>query len=58
MAGGVDLATYVTHFRWDMAKYPIKQSLKNIAEIISKQALFLFNLIMKAVNTIGAFTLV
>jgi len=37
LAGGVDLATYVTHFRWDMAKYPIKQSLKNIAEIISKQ---------------------
>uniref|UniRef100_A0A8C5DM04 V-type proton ATPase subunit C n=1 Tax=Gouania willdenowi TaxID=441366 RepID=A0A8C5DM04_GOUWI len=25
-------------FQWDMAKYPIKQSLKNISEIISKQA--------------------
>jgi len=37
LAGGVDLATYATHFRWDMAKYPIKQSLKNISEIISKQ---------------------
>uniref|UniRef100_A0A669EEP1 V-type proton ATPase subunit C n=1 Tax=Oreochromis niloticus TaxID=8128 RepID=A0A669EEP1_ORENI len=24
-------------FQWDMAKYPIKQSLKNISEIISKQ---------------------
>uniref|UniRef100_A0A8C6U2C6 V-type proton ATPase subunit C n=1 Tax=Neogobius melanostomus TaxID=47308 RepID=A0A8C6U2C6_9GOBI len=24
-------------FQWDMAKYPIKQSLKNISEIVSKQ---------------------
>merc|ERR1711974_335439 len=37
LANGVDLATYVTQFRWDMAKYPIKQSLKNLSEIISKQ---------------------
>ena len=28
--------TYVTRFQWDMAKYPIKQSLKNISEIIAK----------------------
>ncbi|CAF99371.1 unnamed protein product, partial [Tetraodon nigroviridis] len=34
----VDLVTYITRFQWDMAKYPIKQSLKNISEIISKQA--------------------
>ncbi|XP_058233040.1 V-type proton ATPase subunit C 1-A isoform X1 [Hemibagrus wyckioides] len=33
----VDLITYITRFQWDMAKYPIKQSLKNISEIISKQ---------------------
>ncbi|XP_073703313.1 V-type proton ATPase subunit C 1-A isoform X1 [Garra rufa] len=33
----VDLVTYVTRFQWDMAKYPIKQSLKNISEIVSKQ---------------------
>uniref|UniRef100_A0A3P8Q8I0 V-type proton ATPase subunit C n=1 Tax=Astatotilapia calliptera TaxID=8154 RepID=A0A3P8Q8I0_ASTCA len=33
----LDLVTYVTRFQWDMAKYPIKQSLKNISEIISKQ---------------------
>uniref|UniRef100_A0A8B9K1C5 V-type proton ATPase subunit C n=1 Tax=Astyanax mexicanus TaxID=7994 RepID=A0A8B9K1C5_ASTMX len=33
----VDLITYVTRFQWDMAKYPIKQSLKNILEIVSKQ---------------------
>lgn len=32
-----DLATYVTRFQWDLAKYPIKQSLRNIADIISKQ---------------------
>uniref|UniRef100_A0AAY3ZWJ4 V-type proton ATPase subunit C n=1 Tax=Denticeps clupeoides TaxID=299321 RepID=A0AAY3ZWJ4_9TELE len=33
----IDLVTYLTRFQWDMAKYPIKQSLKNISEIISKQ---------------------
>ena len=33
----VDLATYITRFQWDMAKYPTKQSLKNISDIISKQ---------------------
>uniref|UniRef100_A0A672HC16 V-type proton ATPase subunit C n=1 Tax=Salarias fasciatus TaxID=181472 RepID=A0A672HC16_SALFA len=33
----LDLVTYITRFQWDMAKYPIKQSLKNISEIISKQ---------------------
>ncbi|EEB10399.1 vacuolar ATP synthase subunit C, putative [Pediculus humanus corporis] len=27
----------ITRFQWDMAKYPIKQSLRNIADIISKQ---------------------
>ncbi|XP_067281972.1 V-type proton ATPase subunit C 1-B [Pseudorasbora parva] len=37
LANGVDLATYITRFQWDMAKYPIKQSLKNISEIMSKQ---------------------
>uniref|UniRef100_A0A8C9TGC2 V-type proton ATPase subunit C n=1 Tax=Scleropages formosus TaxID=113540 RepID=A0A8C9TGC2_SCLFO len=31
------LDTFVERFQWDMAKYPIKQSLKNICEIISKQ---------------------
>lgn len=35
----VDLITYITRFQWDMAKYPIKQSLKNISEIISKVSL-------------------
>ncbi|KAF6206653.1 hypothetical protein GE061_017889 [Apolygus lucorum] len=37
MANNMDLPTYVTKFSWDMAKYPIKQSLRNIADIISKQ---------------------
>uniref|UniRef100_A0A8C6TMI3 V-type proton ATPase subunit C n=1 Tax=Neogobius melanostomus TaxID=47308 RepID=A0A8C6TMI3_9GOBI len=36
LANGVDLVTYISRFQWDMAKYPIKQSLKNISEIISK----------------------
>uniref|UniRef100_A0A8C9WJI9 V-type proton ATPase subunit C n=1 Tax=Scleropages formosus TaxID=113540 RepID=A0A8C9WJI9_SCLFO len=39
LANGVDLVTYITRFQWDMAKYPIKQSLKNICEIISKVSL-------------------
>ncbi|XP_024081025.1 V-type proton ATPase subunit C isoform X2 [Cimex lectularius] len=33
----VDLPSYITKFSWDLAKYPIKQSLRNIADIISKQ---------------------
>lgn len=36
-ANNTDLATYITRFQWDMAKYPTKQSLRNIADIISKQ---------------------
>ncbi|XP_018566843.1 V-type proton ATPase subunit C [Anoplophora glabripennis] len=37
MANNSDLPTYLTRFQWDIAKYPIKQSLRNIADIISKQ---------------------
>lgn len=37
LANGMDLATYLTRFQWDMAKYPIKQSLRNISDIIAKQ---------------------
>ncbi|XP_058605956.1 V-type proton ATPase subunit C 1-A isoform X2 [Onychostoma macrolepis] len=33
----VDLATYVTRFQWDRAKYPTAQPLKTLADIISKQ---------------------
>lgn len=36
-ANNNDLPTYLTRFQWDIAKYPIKQSLRNIADIISKQ---------------------
>ncbi|KAM7026735.1 V-type proton ATPase subunit C 2 [Passerculus sandwichensis] len=32
-----DLISYLTRFEWDMAKYPIKQPLKNISEALSKQ---------------------
>lgn len=32
-----DLPSYLTRFQWDIAKYPTKQSLRNIADIISKQ---------------------
>ncbi|XP_026461620.1 V-type proton ATPase subunit C [Ctenocephalides felis] len=37
MANNSDLPSYITRFQWDMAKYPIKQSLRNISDIISKQ---------------------
>ncbi|XP_031562673.1 V-type proton ATPase subunit C 1-B-like isoform X1 [Actinia tenebrosa] len=37
LANGQELSNYVTKFQWDTAKYPIKQSLRNITEIISKQ---------------------
>ncbi|KRF97872.1 V-type proton ATPase subunit C isoform X4 [Drosophila tropicalis] len=36
-ANNTNLPQYLTRFQWDMAKYPIKQSLRNIADIISKQ---------------------
>uniref|UniRef100_U5EWK4 V-type proton ATPase subunit C n=1 Tax=Corethrella appendiculata TaxID=1370023 RepID=U5EWK4_9DIPT len=37
LANNSDLTVYITRFQWDMAKYPTKQSLRNIADIISKQ---------------------
>ncbi|NWR73342.1 VATC2 ATPase, partial [Centropus unirufus] len=37
LANGVDLISYLTRFEWDMAKYPIKQPLKNISETLTKQ---------------------
>lgn len=49
----VDLVTYVTRFQWDMAKYPIKQSLKNISEIISKVKSTLSKLIINALCCIS-----
>ncbi|XP_048354591.1 V-type proton ATPase subunit C 2 isoform X1 [Sphaerodactylus townsendi] len=33
----IDLLSYLTRFEWDMAKYPIKQPLKNISEVLAKQ---------------------
>ena len=40
VANGMDLATYLTRFQWDMAKYPIRQSLKNLTDIIGKKVFF------------------
>ena len=31
-----DMKSYVTKFQWEGAKYPLKQSLKVLAEIIGK----------------------
>ena len=31
------MRTYVTKFQWEAAKYPVKQSLKVLSEIIGKQ---------------------
>ena len=41
VANGMDLATYLTRFQWDMAKYPIRQSLKNLTDIIGKKVFFI-----------------
>lgn len=37
LANNCGLSEYVVRFQWDLAKYPVKQSLRNIADIISKQ---------------------
>ena len=42
VANGMDLATYLTRFQWDMAKYPIRQSLKNLTDIIGKKVFWFF----------------
>ena len=42
LANGMDLPTYLTRFQWDMAKYPIKQSLKNLSDIIGNVAFLEF----------------
>ncbi|KAM7334832.1 hypothetical protein ACRRTK_005309 [Alexandromys fortis] len=33
----VDLPSFVTHFEWDMAKYPAKQPLMNVVDTLAKQ---------------------
>jgi len=35
--GNKDMHTYITRFQWEGAKYPLKQSLKVLSEIIGKQ---------------------
>ncbi|XP_054709602.1 V-type proton ATPase subunit C 1-B-like [Uloborus diversus] len=37
LVNNVDVSTYLTKFTWDMAKYPSRQPLLNISEIIQKQ---------------------
>jgi V-type H+-transporting ATPase subunit C len=37
LANGLSLANYVTHFQWDMAKYPAKHALHYVCDIVSKQ---------------------
>ncbi|KAG8200767.1 hypothetical protein JTE90_006350 [Oedothorax gibbosus] len=37
LVNNVDIQTYMTKFQWDMAKYPSRQPLPNIQEIINKQ---------------------
>jgi len=35
-SNGADPIRYITEFQWDLAKYPVKQPLRNLSEIISK----------------------
>ncbi|XP_043830858.1 V-type proton ATPase subunit C 2-like [Dromiciops gliroides] len=37
LANGVTLASFVTHFEWDIAKYPSKQPLGAIGDTLAKQ---------------------
>ena len=37
LANGVDLMSSVTHFEWDMAKYPAKQPLVSVVDTLAKQ---------------------
>lgn len=37
LANGVDLTSFVTHFEWDMAKYPAKQPLPSLVDTLAKQ---------------------
>ncbi|OBS81456.1 hypothetical protein A6R68_20342 [Neotoma lepida] len=36
LANGVDLTSFVTHFEWDMAKYPAKQPLVSVVDTLAK----------------------
>ncbi|KAM5316892.1 V-type proton ATPase subunit C 2 isoform 2-T3 [Glossophaga mutica] len=38
LANGVDLTSFVTHFEWDMAKYPAKQPLASVVDTLAKLA--------------------
>lgn len=32
----MDLTSFVTHFEWDMAKYPAKQPMVSLVDILAK----------------------
>ena len=34
----LSMETYVTRFQWDMAKFPLRQSLPNLVDTVSKMA--------------------
>ena len=36
-ANGMDLDSYLTRFQWDAAKYPVKLSMAELAELMTKQ---------------------
>ncbi|EYC06045.1 hypothetical protein Y032_0078g1163 [Ancylostoma ceylanicum] len=49
-----DIKTYVTRFQWEGAKYPLKQSLKVLSEIIGKVGWYSYNCVAHTVCVDGA----
>lgn len=41
-----DMRTYVTKFQWEAAKYPVKQSLKTLSELIGKVGIEMTKIIL------------
>ena len=46
LANGMDLPTYMTRFKWDLANYQIKQSLLNLYDIIGNELTFIISLLI------------
>jgi len=46
----------MTKFQWDLAKYPIKQSLKNISDIIAKVSHSIYYKHLRDVNLVYCYT--
>uniref|UniRef100_A0A914VA14 V-type proton ATPase subunit C n=2 Tax=Plectus sambesii TaxID=2011161 RepID=A0A914VA14_9BILA len=51
LVNGKDITQYITKFSWEAAKYPVKQSLKVLSEIISKQVTQIDNDLKTKANT-------